>query len=313
MKDIGRKNIFAYVLCLMSYVLCLMSHSVVFLGTSAFAVPSLRKLAGDDRFKVSLVITQPDRPTGRRQILTPPPVKIAALELDLPIEQPEKLNTHIATLSTRTSPDFLIVVSYGQILSEDVLSWPNIAAINVHASLLPRYRGASPIQHAILGGDTVTGVTIQRMVKELDAGPILSQESLPIGRQETFLSLHDKLADVGAELLLRTLISPLKPQEQRHVDATFCRKLSTADAVIDPRTMSAESIDRRVRALNPWPSVKWNNAKLLKTSLKETSDSFPLPCAESSALHIVTIQPAGGKPMSGEAYRRGHPDLPAHT
>lgn len=283
--------------------------SIVFLGTSAFAVPSLKALASDERFDVRLVITQPDRPVGRKQVLTPPPVKTAALELGLSVLQPEKLNANFQSLKSQVpNPDFLIVVSYGQILSENVLLWPKIAAINVHASLLPKYRGASPIQHAILGGDTVTGVTIQRMVKELDAGAILSQESVPVGSRETFASLHDKLAEIGGALLIRTVSAPLRPQEQKHDDATFCRKLSPADALVEPKSMTAEDIDRKVRALNPWPSAKWNDAKLLQTSLTPTADSFALPCAQDSVLHVVRIRPSGGKAMSGQAYRQGHPD-----
>ncbi len=283
-----------------------MSHSVVFLGTSEFAVPSLRSLASDSRFDVKLVITQPDRPVGRKQIITPSPVKISALELGLKILQPENLNTESSAILSQYSPDFLIVVSYGQILSEEVLAWPTIAAVNVHASLLPTLRGASPIQHAILLGLPETGVTVQRMARELDAGPILNSESIVIDKRETFGSLHDKLALLGADLLKRTLAAPLHEKPQDHLQATFCKKLQTTDGVIDPSVMTATHIDRMVRALNPSPGVRYGEAKILSADLRETSESFPLPCAESSTLFISKIQPAGGKPMSGKEYLRGH-------
>ncbi len=287
-----------------------MPSSVVFLGTSAFAVPSLRLLASDNRFDVQLVITQPDRPVGRKQILTPSSVKIAALELDLKIGQPEKINSQFSILNSQfPRPDYLIVVSYGQILSEKVLKWPKVAAINIHASLLPELRGASPIQHAILQGMPETGVTIQRMAKELDAGPILRQQSIPLDERETFESLHEKLALLGADLLIKTLTSPFREREQDHSQATFCKKLQTADGIADPEAMTAEKIDRMVRALGMEPGVRWNEAKILEASLASDPESFPLPCKGKSLLFVSRIQPNGGKPMSGREYMQGH-DIP---
>ncbi len=281
--------------------------SVVFLGTSAFAVPCVKILAADKFFDVKLVITQPDRPVGRKQIVTPSPIKIAALELGLSIGQPEKINTSFSILSSQfPRPDFLVVVSYGQILSEEVLAWPTIAAVNVHASLLPSLRGASPIQHAILQGLSETGVTVQRMVRELDAGPILNRQSIALDPRETFESLHDKLSLLGADLLKRTLAASLHEKVQDHRLATFCKKLQTTDGIIDPSVMTATHIDRMVRALHPSPGVRYGEAKILCSDLKETSESFPLPCAESSTLFISKIQPAGGKPMNGKEYLRGH-------
>ncbi|MSR67785.1 methionyl-tRNA formyltransferase [Candidatus Peribacteria bacterium] len=284
-----------------------MPHSVVFLGTSAFAVPSLKALSTNEQFDVKLVITQPDRPVGRKQILTATPVKIAALELDLKVEQPEKFNSQFSILNSQfPRPDFLVVISYGQILSPEVLQWPTIAAVNVHASLLPLLRGASPIQHAILEGMNETGVTIQRMAKELDAGPILSQRILALDPRETFETLHQKLATLGAKLLTETLHSTLHEQAQNHAKATFCKKLKTEDGVIDPAMMTAPRIDRMVRALGSEPGVRWKEAKILSTSLTESIESFPLPCSEDSMLFVTKIQPTGGKPMSGKAYALGH-------
>ena len=283
-------------------------QSVVFLGTSAFAVPSLKALASDPAFEVTLVITQPDKPAGRKQMLTPSPVKIAAQELSLPIAQPEKINsltTNHYSLTTR--PDFLIVVSYGQILSQEILDWPTVAAINVHPSLLPLLPGATPLQHAILYGLPESGVTVQRMIKELDAGPILSQLSVPLEPSETFSTLHDRLALIGAELLVKTLKEPLQETAQESEKATFCGKLNKADGIADPKIMTASQIDRMVRALTPWPGVSIGTNKILETTLE--SGDLTLPCADNTTLTIVQIQPAGGTPMSGSDFIRGNKAL----
>ncbi len=296
-----------------------MSSSVVFLGTSAFAVPSLRALAADKRFDVQLVVSQPDRPAGRKQTLTPPPVKITAEELSLKIFQPEKLNSQFpahrslgeggSILNSQfPRPDFLVVVSYGQILSEEILAFPVVAAVNVHASLLPKLRGASPLQHAILQGLPETGVTVQRMVKELDAGPILAQSTVKPDNRETFLTLHDKLAVAGAKLLIETLSSPLEGKPQNESDATFCKKLTKSEGITDPKTMDAAQIDRMVRALTPWPGVTIGDVKILSASLESSDESMPVSCADNSILYVTSIQPAGGKPMSGKEYLRGHQD-----
>lgn len=277
--------------------------SIVFLGTSAFAVPCLKALATDPAFRVQLVITQPDRPTGRKQELKAPPVKEEALRLGLPIEQPEKL-TELAS-----KPDFLVVVSYGQILPDTVLNAAKIAPLNVHASLLPKLRGASPIQHTILLGLPDGGVTVQKMVQELDAGPVLCQRAMPVSERETFTTLHDKLAVMGAELLIDALKNEHKPVEQDPLQATFCKKLKKSDGEADPKIMPAQKIDRMVRALTPWPGVSWNGTKILETALQENVRGFPLPCAEGTLLCVTRIQPAGGKPMDGVSFLRGRPDV----
>jgi methionyl-tRNA formyltransferase len=282
---------------------------VVFLGTSPFAVPCLRALANDSRFTIDLVITQPDRPVGRKQLLTPPPVKIAAQELKFPIAQPENISTRYSLPATYR-PNFLVVVSYGQILPQVILDWPSIAAMNIHASLLPKYRGASPIQHSILNGDATTGVTVQRMIKELDAGPILSQESITIDPRETFQSLHDKLAQTGAELLIETLLKPLKESPQNDSDATFCKKLIRTDGIADPRTMDAVTIDRMARALTPWPGVSIDGNKILETALIADEDALTVSCAENSTLYVTKIQPPSGKTMTGRAFAQGHKVMP---
>lgn len=284
--------------------------SVVFLGTSQFSVPSLRALATDPAFEVLAVVTQPDRPAGRAMTLTSPPVKIEALTLELTVLQPEKMNITFAETQHFASlprPDFLVVVSYGQILSQEVLDWPTMAAVNVHASLLPLLRGASPLQHAVLQGLPESGVTVQRMVKELDAGPILSSARLPLAARETAATLHDKLKVLGAELLLKTLKAPLTETPQDATKATFCGKLSKADGVAVPTAMTAEHIDRMVRALTPWPGVTIGATKILETSF--LPGPLTVECLDGTTLTVETLQPASGKPMSGADFIRGNKKL----
>jgi len=281
---------------------------IVFFGTSPFAVPSLHALARDPSFQVDAVITQPDKPVGRKQLLTRPPVKEAARELGLRVLQPAKIRTEWATLGLER-PAFLVVVSYGQLLSEDLLAFPLTAPVNVHASLLPRWRGASPIQHVLLAGDAETGVTVQQMVRELDAGPILAQERTPLDSRETTPLLHDRLTRIGADLLHRTLLSPLHPTPQPTEGITLCGKLTREDGIVDSSTMTAEEIDRRVRALTPWPGVtlrlEKEFLKILETSLEARPESVTIPCASGSTLHLLSVQPAGKKPMSAAAWTRG--------
>ncbi len=289
-----------------------MPQSIVFLGTSAFAVPSLKALVSDPAFQVLLVITQPDKPTGRNQTLTPPPMKVAALKLGLAILQPEKMNVEFVetqNFAALPKPDFLVVVSYGQILSADVLAWPLKAAVNVHASLLPLLRGASPLQHAILQNLSKSGVTMQRMVQQLDAGPILSQASVLLGARETFTTLHDRLAVLGAELLIKTLKASLKEVEQDASQATFCRKIAKTDGIVNPKMMTAATIDRMVRALTPWPGVSLHGNKILETAIENSPEALTIPCAQETMLFVLRIQPASGKPMSGADFMRGNKRL----
>lgn len=280
---------------------------IVFCGTSPFAVPSLQALVDATDFSVDLVITQPDKPVGRKQILTPTPVKMLAQEHKLPMQQPADINSKFSIFNFQF--DFLVVVSYGQRIDSTVLSLPTIAPVNVHPSLLPHWRGASPIQHAILAGDEEAGTTIQRMVEELDAGPILAQRNVRIGQDETVTELHDRLATLSADLLLTTLRAPLTEHEQEETAATFCHKLAREDGDVDPQTMTAQEIHRHVRALVPWPGVTCTitgvRVKLLKTSLQPFDEALPLSCKDNSMLYIRELQPPGKKPMSGQAWKRG--------
>jgi methionyl-tRNA formyltransferase len=218
-------------------------------------VPSLDELEAAGH-EIALVITQPDRP-GHRLRLTPPPVKVAAAELKLPVHQPERIREPENVERLRyLEPDLMVVVAYGQIVPADILAIPRRGAVNVHASLLPRHRGAAPIAHAILAGDPLTGVTIMKMDEQLDHGPILARRATPISGQETAPELTNRLAALGAELLVETLehLDKITPIEQDHQLATSAPRLRREDGTLD-WSMGAVEIDRHVRALQPWPGV----------------------------------------------------------
>jgi methionyl-tRNA formyltransferase len=280
--------------------------SIIFAGTPDFAVPSLEALIADEDIEVKLVISQPDKPVGRKQDVLPTPVKQAALKAGIPINQPDDINKMALN---DIECDFLVVVAYGQILKQDILDVPKIAPVNLHASLLPHWRGASPMQSAMLAGDTQTGVTIQRMVKALDAGPVLAQAIVPLEQDTTIAQLHDQLSTAGAALLIETLHAPLTETPQNESEMTVCHKLNRSMGNVDANTMTAEEINRHVRALVPWPGVRMRiknqEIKLLQTSLTATDESIPVQCKDVE-LHILQLQPPGKKPMTGLAWQRGH-------
>ncbi len=287
-------------------------YSIIFCGTPDFAVPALRALASDPAFDVTLVITQPDKPVGRKKTVTPPAVKALANDLNIPVLQPKNVNEELPLYLAEnpdTIPDFLVVVAYGKILSQQVLDIPRKAPVNVHGSILPRWRGASPVEHAILNGDIETGVTVQVMVSELDAGPILSTAALPLTSQATSAAVRETLSHMGADLLVSTLKKKLEPEAQTSEGVTFCRKLTKEDGVADRAGMTAVEIDRRVRALNPWPGVaceiEGHTIKILESSLEQVQHNIPIACAEETTLFVVTVQPPGKKPMKAEDWRRG--------
>lgn len=286
---------------------------VVFCGTPLFAVPTLKALTGDPAFIVDLVITQPDRKQGRRHLITPPPVKVTAEKMGLPVWQPENINRELHTThyTLPTRPDFLIVVAYGQILSKDVLALPTIAPINVHASLLPRWRGASPIEHTILAGDQKTGVTIQSMVESLDAGPILAQTTINIATLETTETLRLHLAQLGAQLLIQTLKKPLSPTPQEKTGGTLCHKLTRNSGMIDQEQMTAVDFDRHVRAFGGEPGVHCTidgfPLRILQTKPNPSIEAIPLSCAKGTTVYLAEVQPPGKKSMTGDAWLRGHP------
>ncbi len=298
-----------------------MDVRIVFMGSPGFALPSLHSLAR--AYTVVGVVTQPDRPAGRGRLLTPPPVKRLAQELGLPVIQPNRLREPeaLAQLSA-WAPDLIVVAAFGQILRPNVLDLPRFGCINVHASLLPRWRGAAPIQAAILHGDARTGVTIMRMDAGVDTGPLLSQRALEIHPQDTAGTLSARLAVLGAELLVDTLPGYLngatQPQEQDHTLATLAPMLKKEDGVLDP-SQPAQALARRVRAFQPWPgtSLPWQDGllKVLEAHAVEGAAGVPgqrtvlqeLPAviANPGLLVLDTVQPAGKKPMPGKVFLQG--------
>lgn len=242
---------------------------VIFMGTPEFAVPTLQTLLDASDFDVIGVVTQPDRPAGRGKTVQMSPVKQVALAADVPVIQPHKLREVYEQLQAWDS-DLIVVAAFGQILPQKVLDLPRIAPINVHASLLPRWRGAAPIHAAIRAGDVYTGITTMMMEAGLDTGPILLQDSIPIAPWDTGQTLHDKLAPLGANLLIHTLrwlragsIAP-HPQPTNEALITVAAQLQKEDGLID-WTQNAVEIDRHVRAFTPWPGTfTYWNGKLLK-------------------------------------------------
>jgi methionyl-tRNA formyltransferase len=243
-----------------------MMPRTVFMGSPEFALPALRSLA--THYPIVGVVTQPDRPAGRGRQLTPPPVKLLAEELELPVIQPRRLNEPGAYDQLQQwAPELIIVAAFGQILRPVVLDLPKYGCINVHGSLLPLWRGAAPIQAAILNGDDLTGITIMRMDSGIDTGPILSQKSLPINHDDNALSLAAKLAELGAELLDETLprylSGALIPTAQDEKLATYAPMIKKEDGLLN-FSFPAAVLDRKIRAYNPWPGAftYWNNQML---------------------------------------------------
>jgi methionyl-tRNA formyltransferase len=244
---------------------------VIFMGTPEFAVPTLKALLAAPEYDVVGVVTQPDRPAGRGKTIQSSPVKQTAQASEVPVLQPEKLRQPGVFEQLQTwQPDVIVVAAFGQILRQNVLDLPRFGCINVHASLLPRWRGAAPIQAAIRAGDTQTGLTIMRMDAGLDTGPMLSQRAIPIEPTDTGRSLHDKLAALGGPLLIETLgpylrgeITPQPQPPQAESEQTYAPMLKKEDGLID-WSLPADVIERQVRAFDPWPGTytTWNGQPL---------------------------------------------------
>jgi methionyl-tRNA formyltransferase len=305
--------------------------SIVFMGTPDFAVPSLLALH-DSGFPVKLVVTQPDRAKGRGRRLAPPPVKSEALALNLTVEQPDNIRRpDVVARLDALAPDFLVVVAFGQILPVSILSIPKRGAVNVHASLLPKYRGPAPIQWALIRGEDETGITTMLMDHGVDTGDILLQVTTPIGACDTAESLHHRLAHMGARLLVETLEKlwqgSLYPTMQQHSQATYAPMLKKQDGLIDWQK-SARQLDAFVRAMTPWPGAFcfWGQRRLRiwKTEpIQKACDVAPgtvvpgfadeLRVASSDGLlSVVEIQGDSGKRMPIRDYLRGNP-IPAGT
>ncbi len=297
------------------------------MGTPDFAVPSLEALVGAGH-EIAGVFTQPDKPKNRGMKLQPPPVKVCALAHDIPVYQPVKMKDGTAlALIQDLAPDLIVVAAYGRILPQEILDYPKYGCINVHSSLLPKYRGAAPIHWAILNGEKESGVTIMQMALALDAGDILSQVSTPIDPDETVEALHDRLADLGAELLVKTVedieAGTVTPVPQDEAQSTYAPMLSRALSPMD-FTRPARELHDQVRGLIPWPAAVTElngvRCKVFSTSVVgETTGKAPgtvlqadkkglkLACGEGTVLQINELQPDGGKRMKAPDYLRGHP------
>jgi len=298
-----------------------------FAGTPEFAVPALDALR-TSRHTIEAVFTQPDRPAGRGQALQAGAVKRRALELGLHVHQPQSFKSAEAdTLLRELKLDGLVVVAYGQILPPSILALPALGCFNIHASLLPRWRGAAPIQRALLAGDTTTGVTIMRMEAGLDTGPMLATRTLEIAPRETAGSLHDRLAMLGAALICEALdavaAGDAEGRPQPHQGVTYAEKINKAEALID-WTEAAGAIDRRVRAFNPWPiaETRLNGAQLRiweaellgsegmapppGTVLATSTAGIDVACGRG-ALRLTRLQLAGRKPLAAAEFINAQP------
>lgn len=301
-----------------------MPLNLVFCGTPRFAVPSLEKLAAAG-YRIHLVVTQPDRPKGRGLELVQSPVKQSAHKLNLPITQPDRIKTNDEFRSQLTAikPDAIIVVGYGRIIPQWMLDLPPLGNINLHASLLPKYRGAAPIQWAIANGETVTGNTTMRIDAGLDTGDILVQQQLPINPDDTAETLAPRLADMGADLLVQTLrgleTSSIHPRKQDDTQATLAPILKKEDGLID-FSRTAPEILNRLRAFQPWPGAytkfRGKNLQVVKaqlanepvppTKLKAIGDRLIAGCAKNTSLELVELQLEGKKRSSAQAFINGY-------
>jgi methionyl-tRNA formyltransferase len=299
---------------------------IVFAGTPDFAVPSLRAAA--QRGEVVAAYTQPDRPAGRGRGLQASPVKLEAVQRGIPVLQPETLRNELSRDALRAlQPDLMVVVAYGLLLPQSILDIPKHGCWNVHASLLPRWRGAAPIQRAIEAGDAETGVCLMRMEKGLDTGPVLLSQRTPIGASETGGELHDRLAVLGAQVLadgLGLLRAGMKPVAvpQPAAGATYAHKLDKAEARLD-WTQPADALARKVRAFQPWPvaeaqldgeRVRIHAAEALPlahgttpgTVLQAGRDGIDVACGEG-ALRLTRVQREGGRPVAAADYLNARP------
>lgn len=294
--------------------------NVVFMGTPDFAVPSLKAIA--KHHNVLAVFTQPDKPVGRKMVLTPPDVKVCAEELSIPVYQPVKLREgDNDKLIRELNPDVIVVVAYGQILPESILNIPRYGCINVHGSLLPKYRGAAPIQWSVLNGDTVTGVTTMYMEKGLDTGDILLTEEYKIGINETAGEVFDNLAMLGGELIIKTLDyaqkGMLNPVKQDDSLSTYAKMLDKSMCKIDFSKTNKE-VHNKVRGLCPWPVASTVfNGKILKIFETRLADGKGKPgevictnpltvaCGEGAVV-VNSVQLQGKKRMDSNAFLQGH-------
>ena len=295
---------------------------IVYMGTPDFAVPALEKLAQSPDYTVAAVFTQPDKPKGRKMVMTPPDVKVCAEKLGIPVFQPSSMRSEEAYNSLKElNPDVIVVAAYGQILPKAVLDLPKFGCVNIHGSLLPKYRGAAPIQQSVLDGEKVTGVTTMLMDVGLDTGDILLKAETEIGENETAGELFDRLAVLGGELIVETLDKLKKgeitPQKQDESLATHTSKISKELCPID-FNKSAFEVHNKVRGLNPWPvavtEIAGKTVKVYSSRVSDMSGAagtilslkpFVVACGDKS-VELIKIQPQGKKRMTAQAFLAGH-------
>ena len=300
------------------------SLNLVFCGTPRFAVPTLARVV-ETGLQVNLVVTQPDRPRGRGMEVTFSPVKQLALELGLPVAQPEKIknNQEFQQQLTALGSEAIVVVGYGRIIPPWMLSLPPLGNVNLHSSLLPRYRGAAPIQWAIARGETVTGVTTMRLDAGLDTGDILLQKSVPIAASDTGDSLAPRLAEIGADLMVETLrglqAGSIHPRPQDHSQATLAPILKKEDGRMDFHRPASE-LYNRLRGFQPWPGAytTFRNRnlavwaarpvehELVRAELSVSADQLIVGCAPGTALELLELQPEGKKRMPAKDFIHGY-------
>ncbi|HEX3723647.1 MAG TPA: methionyl-tRNA formyltransferase [Nitrolancea sp.] len=296
----------------------------LFFGSPQFAVPTFRSLANDERFSLDLVITQPDRPSGRGRKLVEPPVKSAAQDAGVPVWQPETLRTIDARERlAECDADLFVVVAYGELFKRSILQLPRHGCLNVHPSLLPRYRGSAPIQAAILNGDRETGVSIIQMVRRLDAGPIVAQQRISLDGSETGGSLGEALAELSARMIPDVAVAwstnTIEALPQNEDEASYTRELRKSDGLID-WTEPSSAIERKVRAYSPWPSAwtRLNGRRVVivaSEAIDGSDDAQPgsvthskngvIVACGAGSLRLVSVQPEGRSTMPAESWFRG--------
>ncbi|MCC8074307.1 MAG: methionyl-tRNA formyltransferase [Clostridiales bacterium] len=297
---------------------------IIFMGTPDFAVPCLQNLI-DSKHEVVAVFSQPDRPVGRKQILTAPPVKALAVENNIPVYQPLSLkDSEVIKLIKDMSADLIVVVAYGKILPPDILNAATYGCINVHASLLPKYRGAAPIQWAVLNGETITGVSIMQMNEGLDTGDILLMKETEIGENETSQELFDRLSFIGAGSLLECIENieqnKINPIKQPQSDFSYAEKITKSLSPID-WAKSAQSVHNQVRGLQTWPCAQTVfNGKILKIHKTRLSDKIgnksglvvdnigviSVCCGDGKCVDILELQAEGKKKMDSKSFLAGN-------
>ena len=299
---------------------------IIYMGTPDFAVPCLERLA-EENYEICCVVTQPDKPQGRKQILTPSQVKTAALNHGLNVYQPSTLKTQEAYEYLKAfEPDFIIVAAYGKILPKNILDLPKYACINVHGSLLPEYRGAAPIQRSVLNGDKVTGITTMLMGEGLDTGDMLLKLEYEIGENETSGEVFDKLAQMAPSLLTETIEKFVKgeliPEKQNEEKATYAAMITKEEALINWKKSSRE-IHNLIRGMNPWPvaytvyggkklkifvsSLTDEKTDMEPGKLKKDKNEILAACGDGRLLKIESLQLEGGKRLAARDFLAGHP------